>query len=502
MGLYRTTSVLAIGALLATVGVAAQETRLRPNILYLMSDDHAYQAVGAYATLLSDVVRTPNIDRLATEGIRLENCFVTNSICTPSRAVLLTGQYSHLNGVKTFTALDPKRPNVAKQLQKAGYQTAVVGKWHLHSQPAGFDYWNVLPGQGRYRNPVLTEKGAKSPRTYQGHSTDVIADLSLRWLGQRDPGKPFFLMCHFKAAHADWQPAPRFADVYQDIAIPEPENLMEECQSPTQARGLASLKLENMFKRRHLFGHTREETEGMTLEQTRRYVYQQYMKQYLRCVAGIDENVGKLLTYLDENGLTGNTVVIYTSDQGHFQGEHGFYDKRFMYEETLRVPFVARYPREIVPGSTNTDIVINTDFAPLFLDYADRPVPADMQGRSFRLNLAGKSPADWRMDMYYRYWLHRAHHGVPAHFGIRTREHKLIFFYGLPLGLSKVPPSTPTWELYDLRHDPSEMRDVYPDPAYATVIERLKGRLLELRAELKDTDADSLLMTSVIQAYW
>jgi arylsulfatase A-like enzyme len=487
---------------LAPMSMAAQGMQPRPNILYIMSDDHAYQAIGAYATLLSDVVRTPNIDRIAKEGIRLDNCFVTNSICTPSRAAILTGQYSHINGVKTFTALDPKRQNVAKLLQKAGYQTAIIGKWHLGSDPTGFDYWNVLPGQGRYSDPTLTEKGSREPKTYQGHSTDVICDLSLNWLDGREPDKPFFLMCHFKAAHADWEPAKRFRDLYRDTRIPEPANLLEDYRHPGQARELATLKLENMFGRHHLAGHTRDETKDMTLEQTRRYVYQQYMKQYLRCIAGIDENVGKLLTYLDKNGLTNNAVVIYTSDQGHFQGEHGFYDKRFMYEETLRMPFLARYPKEINPGTSNADFVINTDFAPLFLDYADQPVPVDMQGRSFRWNMAGTTPEKWRSAMYYRYWLHRAHHGVPAHFGIRTREHKLIFFYGLPMGLSKKLPSTPTWELYDLKTDPSEMRNVYQHPAYASVIKELKQRLFEFRKELKDTDDDSLEMKAVIEKYW
>lgn len=497
----RTLTVLTMGVLVP-MSIAAKETQPRPNILYIMSDDHAYQTVGAYATLLSDVVRTPNIDRIAEEGIRLDNCFVANSICTPSRATILTGQYSHINGVKTFSALNPEHQNVAKLLQKSGYQTAIIGKWHLYSEPTGFHYWNVLPGQGRYNNPILREIGADKSTTYEGHSTDVICDLSLDWLNKRDSEKPFFLMCHFKAAHADWSPAKRFRDLYKDIDIPEPANLLEDYTNTTKSREIATLKLENMFGRRHLAGHTKKETEGMTLEQTRRYVYQQYMKQYLRCIAGIDENVGKVLTYLDKNGLADNTVVIYTSDQGHFQGEHGFYDKRYMYEETLRMPFVARYPREIRPGTTTSDFVINTDFAPLFLDYASQSTPTDMQGKSFRRNLAGKTDDNWRTDMYYRYWLHRAHHGVPAHFGIRTEQHKLIFFYGLPMGLSKVAPSEPTWELYDLDTDPSEKYNVYHQPAYAPVVRRLKQRLLELRKELKDTDDDSLEMQAVIGKYW
>ncbi len=353
-----------------------------------------------------------------------------------------------------------------------------------------------MPGQGRYNNPTLTETGSDKSKTYEGHFTDVICDLSLNWLNKRDPDKPFFLMCHFKAAHADWEPAKRFKDLYKDKDIPEPANALENYTNQAKSRELATLKLESMFGRRHLAGHTKKETEGMTLEQTRRYVYQ----QYLRCVAGIDKNVGKLLTYLDKNGLANNTIVIYTSDQGHFQGEHGFCEKRFMYEETLRMPFLVRYPREIRPGTMNSDFVINADFAPLFLDDAEHAVPADLQGKSFRSNLAGKTDKNWRTDMYYRYWLHRAHHGVPAHFGIRTREHKLIFFYGLPMGLSNKPPTESTWELYNLETDPSETHNVYGQPAHASVVKKLKQRLLELRQELTDTDEDSLEMKAVLEA--
>lgn len=489
-------SVLALGV---RGSVVAETVPTQPNILYIMADDHASQTIGSYATLLKGVARTPNIDRISEEGVRLENCFVSNAICGPSRATILTGQYGHINTVRTFTALDPNRQNVAKLLQQGGYQTAVIGKWHLRSEPSGFDYWNVLPVQGRYHNPIMNEVGANEPQTYQGHSTDVMGDLSLNWLKKRNPEKPFCLMVHFKAAHADWEPAARFKELYKDTVIPEPRNLLQQHRG---AGALAHLTLERMFGKKHLEGHMQSELAGMAVNQVREVVYQAYMKQYLRCVAGIDENVGRLLAYLDENGLANNTVVIYTSDQGHFQGEHGFYDKRFMYEEALRMPFLARYPKEIPPGTTNHDVVINTDFAPLFLDFAHQEIPADMQGVSFRNNLKGQTPANWRTDMYYRYWLHRAHHGVPAHFGIRTKEHKLIFFYGLPMGLSKESPTTPTWELYDLKKDPSEMHNVYQHAEYAGVVKKLKNRLLALRAELKDTDDDSPEMTAVMNTYW
>lgn len=246
----------------------------KPNILYIMSDDHAYQAIGVYATLLSNVVQTPNIDRIAGEGMILNRCFVTNSLCAPSRASMLTGQYGHINGVRAWNELDPDRQHVAKLLQQAGYQTAIVGKWHLRSKPTGFDYWNILPGQGRYYNPELTEKGVGKLETYEGHSTDVIREISLDWLDKRDRDKPFFLMCHFKAAHADWEPAERFKDLYQDTPIPEPANLLEKYDNKSKAREIATLKLENMLGRNHLAGHTGDEIEGMSLEQSRRYVYQ------------------------------------------------------------------------------------------------------------------------------------------------------------------------------------------------------------------------------------
>jgi len=462
-----------------------------PNILYIMSDDHACNAISCYGGILSKVARTPNIDRIAREGMRLENCFVTNSICTPSRAAILTGQYSHVNGVYTLKdRIDPGRRNVAKLLQQSGYQTAVVGKWHLKTDPSGFDYWNVLPGQGRYHNPKLKEKGWRENglKTYEGrHSTDVITDLSLGWLRGRDKEKPFFLMCHLKAPHRHWQPAKRFADLYKDIEMPEPDNLLDDYKNRSRAAANSTLKIGENMGRKDL---KREKPEGLGRDELRKWAYQYYIKDYLRCIAGVDENVGRLLDFLDEAGLSRDTVVIYTSDQGFFLGEHGYYDKRFMYEESLRMPFVVCCPREIKAGSVSDDIIINVDFAPTFLDYAGMAVSSDMQGASFRANLAGKTPSNWRKSMYYRYWMHLSHHGVPAHYGIRTKRYKLILYYGLPLGKAGAVerPTPPEWELFDLPKDPHEMNNVYDEPAYGDVRRELTAELMRLKRELGDTD--------------
>jgi arylsulfatase A-like enzyme len=456
----------------------------RPNILYMMADDHASNAISAYG---SKVNRTPNIDRIAKAGMRMENCFCTNSICTPSRAVILTGQYSHINGVKTLSdRLDGSRQNVAKLLQRAGYQTAMIGKWHLHNDPTGFDYWNILTqagGQGVYDNPVLSEMGREKKHT--GYATDVITNLSLEWLGNRDKEKPFFLMCHHKAPHRPWDPDQKHAGMYRDF-IPEPSNLLDHYEHRSHAAANATLKVgENMNKR----DLKQDPPPGLKGDALRKWAYQRYLQDYLRCVASVDDNVGRVLDYLDKQGLADDTLVIYTSDQGMFIGEHGYFDKRFMYEESLRMPFLVRYPREIKAGSVNDDIVLNLDFAPTFLDFASQKAPADMQGRSFRAVLDGHTPKDWRHIMYYRYWMHLAHHGVPAHYGVRTKRYKLIYYYGQPLGAAGAvdKPTPPEWELFDLAKDPHEMNNVYSDPLYAGSVRQLKAEMDRLQKKFGDT---------------
>jgi arylsulfatase A-like enzyme len=420
--------------------------------------------------------------------MRMNNCFCTNSICTPSRAAILTGQYSHRNGVYTLgDRFDGSRNHVAKELQTAGYQTAMVGKWHLASDPTGFDYWNILPGQGLYHDPVFIDRGEK--KKHQGYCTDLIADFSLDWLKQRDRKKPFFLMSHHKAPHRAWDPAGKYAKLFDGRDIPEPDNLLDHYEG--RARSVAGVKMrvgEDHNKRDLKV----ERPAGLEGDALRKWAYQYYIKDYLRCVQSVDDNVGRMLDYLDAEGLARNTIVIYTSDQGFFLGDHGWYDKRLMYEESLRMPFLIRYPAAIRPGGTNDDIVLNIDFAPTFLDYAGVRAPAEMQGRSFRPNLQGRTPRDWRTAMYYRYWMHNSNdHHVPAHYGIRTRQHKLIYFYGKPLGMrgAHEPATEPEWELYDLRKDPREMRNVYADPAYRGVVDQLKTELDRLQKEAGDTPA-------------
>jgi arylsulfatase A-like enzyme len=456
----------------------------RPNILFIMSDDHAANAMSCYGSRINE---TPHMDRIAAEGMRLDNCFCTNSICTPSRATILTGQYSHVNEVYTLAdELDGTRDNVAKMLQRAGYQTAVIGKWHLRSHPTGYDYWIVLPGQGLYHDPLFIEMD-KGERTIAGYATDLVTDMSIDWLRNRDEDRPFFLLCHHKAPHRPWEPDEKHATMYDGIDIPEPDSLFDDYQNRSQAAANAKLRIgENM----HEGDLKREIPPDLKGNELRRWAYQYYIKDYLRCVASVDDNVGRMLDYLDEERLADNTVVIYTSDQGFFLGEHGYYDKRFMYEESLQMPFVVRYPAEIEPGAVNDDIVVNNDFAPLFLDYAGVDVPPQMQARSFRRVLCGDTPDDWQTSLYYRYWMHLSHHGVPAHYGVRTKQYKLIYYYGEPLGKSGAvdQPTQPEWELFDLVKDPCEMNNVYDDPAYADAVRELKAELNRLKDAVGDTE--------------
>lgn len=473
-----------LGLLGAAVSSSAASEQ-RPNILFIMADDHASHAISAYG---SKINRTPNIDRLARDGMRLTNCFCTNSICTPSRAAILTGQYSHKNGVYTLAdPLDGSRNNVAKELRRAGYQTAIVGKWHLHNDPTGFDYWKILPGQGLYYDPVFIENGEK--KTYKGYCTDLIGDFSLDWLKSRDKSKPFFLMCHHKAPHRAWEPAPKYANLFENETIPEPDNLYDDYKGKAASVANVKMRVGQDNNRRDLKADPPPGLEGDAL---RKWAYQRYIKDYLRCVQSVDDNVGRLLDYLDSEGLSKNTIVIYTSDQGFFLGDHGWYDKRLMYEESLRMPFLIRYPGKIRPGSVNDDIILNIDFAPTFLDYAGVRAPAEMQGRSFRRNLEGRTPRDWRTAMYYRYWMHNsADHHVPAHYGIRTRQHKLIYYYGKPLGMkgARDPETAPEWEFYDLKKDPREMNNLYGDPSQKAIIDRLKSELYKLQKEVGDSPA-------------
>ncbi|KPK68769.1 MAG: sulfatase [Acidithiobacillales bacterium SM23_46] len=467
----------------------------QPNIIFIMTDDHASHAMSCYGSRIN---KTPNLDRIAAEGMRFDNCFCTNSICAPCRAVVLTGKYSHVNGViDNRVQFDGSQQTFPKLLQQAGYETAIIGKWHLKSDPTGFDYWNVLPGQGLYYNPILREMGKRNKHI--GYVTDIITDSCLEWLRHRDKGKPFCLMYHHKAPHRAWQPGPKHLFMYDNVTIPEPDDLFDDYSNRGRAAKEQDMTIEKTLNDTDLkfvtprdlmpeqeklwnaaYGPKNEVFRNANLqgEDLVRWKYQRYIKDYLRCIASVDDNVGRLLEYLDESGLAENTVVVYTSDQGFYLGDHGWFDKRFIYEESLRMPLLVRYPREIQAGSVNKDLAMNLDFAPTFLDFAGVAKPADMQGRSLRKLLGGERPADWRESIYYHYYEYPGAHMVKRHYGVRTQRYKLIHFYH----------DIDEWELHDLEKDPNELRNVYGDPGYANIVVELKAELRRLQKQYGDSD--------------
>ena len=486
----------------AAARAATPASASRPNIVFIMSDDHAAHAISAYG---SQVNRTPQLDRLASEGMRFNHCFAVNSICTPSRATILTGQYSHRNGVPVFNRFDGSQPTVAKHLQAAGYHTGMIGKWHLGSDPTGFDEWMVLPGQGIYFDPeFLVPEGKK---TIRGYVTDVITDLAIDFLKKRPKDKPFFLMCHHKAPHRPWEPDAKHKAMFANRAIPEPATLRDDYAGRADAlrenrqrvfedltrRDLKLTPPESLIGReRNAWLDTRPTAvevvidgapQTLTGDALNRWKYQRYLQDYLGCIQSIDDNVGRLLDWLDANGLRENTLVIYTSDQGFFLGDHGMYDKRFMYEPSIKMPFLVRWPGVIQPGSVQEALAINPDFAPTFLETAGLPVPDEIQGRSLVPLFKGRRPANWRTSFYYRYYHDPGHHNTRAHYGVRTETHKLIYYY-----------KKDQWELFDLRSDPNELHNLYLDPGQQTVVAQLKTELYRLKKELKDDDqfADKL----------
>lgn len=514
--------------LLSAAALAAAD---RPNILFIMSDDHTSQAVGAYGGRLAKLNPTPNLDRLAAEGMRFDRVFCTNSICTPSRASIITGQYSLTNGVTDLNGvLAPEHHYLPQEMKKAGYLTAMIGKWHLEAEPSSFDYYEVLPGQGKYFDPEMLVRSDRpwpeNVRKHAGYVSDVITDLGLRWLEQRDKSKPFFLMLHHKAPHDMFEFAPRYADHLKDVEIPEPENLF--CP---YARGFGSVatrgvndslvhRIGTSVSKRHPVRNYGIDFDIPPTLDDREYThqaYQEYLRRYLRCVKSVDDNLARLFDYLKQQGLYDNTVIIYTSDQGMMLGEHDYIDKRWMYEESMRMPFIMRYPPRIKAGGVNTDLINNTDFAPTMLDLAGTKAPSQMQGRSFVPALEGKPLENWRTATYYRYWMHLMHHDNPAHFGIRTADYKLVFYYGQPekeamngkpsmpwkkAASYRIEPTPPAWEFYDLRNDPHEDRNEYANPKYADIIRDLKKQLKQTRADLHETDESRPHIQRVIEAHW
>ena len=504
--------ILNLGLLgaLASCNTGADESKERPNILFILSDDHTSQSWGVYGGVLSNYVKNDNIRRLANEGCVLDNCFCTNSISVPSRASIMTGAYSHRNGVYTLEdALNPEDDNIAKRLQEGGYQTALFGKWHLKKKPTGFDKFLVFHDQGEYNDPIMKgpdnwvdDNRGRRGDTIKGFSTDIVASLTMDWIKDRDKDKPFMAFCHFKATHEPWDFPERLKHLYDDVTFPEPENMMEFDQTKS-GRTFPGQQLENMAWRWETASKDPSKwwcqypelpfsTKGLDSIAARKKTYQKLIKDYLRCGAAIDDNIGRLLDFLDKEGLAENTIVVYVSDQGYFLGEHGFFDKRMMYEEALRMPFVIRYPKEIPAGTRNKDITLNVDFASLLADYAKVESPALAQGKSFRENLKGNTPDEWRDNAYYRYW---TQHSIrPAHLGIRTHQYKLIYLYGDPLDTkgSDKAASEPAWEFYDLEKDPAEDRNIYNDPQYADIIKDMKMQLIQSKEECGDTDRISI----------
>ena len=518
---FHSTLLLPVAAV-AVAGCAGhgqnKEEPRRPNIIFMMTDDHTSQAMSCYG---SSLIRTPNMDRIANEGIRLDNCYAVNALSGPSRACILTGKFSHVNGfTDNASTFDGDQPTFPKMLRDAGYQTAMIGKWHLISEPQGFDHYSILTGQGEqgdYYSPDFLEDG-KAVRE-EGYVTDVITDKAIDFLEHRDRSKPFMMMYHQKAPHRNWMPAPRYLGVFNDTIFPEPDNLFDDYATRGRAAHEQDLSFEKTFREQwDLKCSTREEILGdpnndlhnvyrrmpaevqakwdsvyagriaeyrsgkLKGKELVRWKYQQYMRDYLATVLAVDDNIGRLLDYLEKTGELDNTIIVYTSDQGFFLGEHGWFDKRFMYEECMRMPVVIRYPKSIKAGSTSSALAMNVDFAPTFLDYAGVEIPADIQGRSLRpvLDNQGKTPDDWRKAAYYHYYEYPAEHSVKRHYGIRTQDFKLIHFYN----------DVDEWEMYDMKTDPHEMNNVFGRPEYADKQAELMRLLGDTQKQYGDTDPD------------
>jgi len=508
--MVKITALLGLSAIACTQ-CSQKTSEQRPNIIFIMSDDHAFQAISTYGGRLKNIAPTPSIDRIAANGMRFDRCLVTNSICGPCRAVVLTGKYSHLNGFRDNSgknSFDGSQLTFPKLLQTAGYKTALIGKWHLVSEPTGFNYWDILPGQGDYYNPEFINAEGKYKE--EGYVTEIITDKCISWLDQvKDSKQPFLLMMHHKAPHREWQPGPNELTLYKDVVFPEPPTLFDDYSNrgtaektqdmtisktmrieedlklfkETPKQDITGLKRMNPLQKANwdsVYGPITKsfyESEKSGKELVK-YKYQRYMQDYLACIAAVDKSVGKVLDFLKEHGLDKNTIVIYTSDQGFYLGEHGWFDKRFMFEESYRTPLLIQWPGITKPASVNKDMVSNLDFAETFIDIAGVDIPAEMQGRSMVPLLQGNTPSDWRKEHYYHYYEYPGVHKVKRHYGISTDRYKLIHYYY----------DIDEWELYDIQADSLEMRNVYNDPAYSSVQADLHERLDILMEVYKDTD--------------
>ncbi|MDO6436773.1 sulfatase [Cyclobacterium sp. 1_MG-2023] len=480
------------------------EVAKAPNIVFIFTDDHAYQAISAYQSRLADLAPTPNIDRIADNGILFNSAYVTNSICAPSRATVLTGTHSHVNGHRTNgDTFDGSQITFPKLLKDNGYTTALIGKWHLKSAPTGFDHWEILPGQGHYYNPDIIS--ATDTSIVEGYVTDIITDKSLEWLAENSKGsKPFMLMLQHKAPHRKWEKGPAHLDLYEDLTFPEPENLFDDYSSRGTAAKTQDMSIEKTMdltsdlkiwteatKKGPVFNRTYArmnaeqqanwdatydpiiadfQAQGLEGKELIQWKYQRYMKDYLATIRSVDENVGRVLDYLEENGLTENTLVVYTSDQGFYLGEHGWFDKRFMYEESFRTPLLMQWKGTIPSGITNDQLVSNLDFAQTFLDMAKIQAPERMQGKSLLPLMAGSKPENWREFLYYHYYEFPAVHSVRKHEGVTGERYKLMHFYELD-----------EWELYDLKEDPREMKNLYYESSYDSLKSAMTDRLKRIK---------------------
>ena len=468
---------------------------LRPNIIYIMADDLTTQAISAYGGIYKDIAPTPNIDKVAKEGMLFQDVLVTNSICGPSRAAILTGNYSNLNGYyknESGGKFNSEQWTFPQEFQKSGYQTSLFGKWHLGTEPKGFDvfkYHNSAGQQGHYWNPVYNMNGKDTK--VKGYSTNLSTDFAMNWLeSERKQDEPFMMVLQYKAPHRPWQPDTKYEKLWDDIEFPYPATFNDDYKGRELTAGDTEMTMEYFSRRDMKFEEPanlkgREkikwafygakpgevvQPEGMTAEEGRKWRYQTYIKDYLACVKSVDDNIGRVLKYLDDNGLTDNTIIVLTSDQGFYLGDHGFFDKRFIYEESVRMPFMVRYPKVVKAGSVNEDIVTNIDFAPTLLDLAHIDTDQKMQGRSFKSVLKGNTPKDWEQAMYYHYYEFPYWHHVQPHYGIRTQKYTLAHFYY----------NIDVWELYDLEKDPTQMNNIIDNPEYVSVILDLKKQLKDL----------------------